>query len=111
MYLLQIANGYFTHFFAPSGLGSMGKDILFILDISGSMGGRKTDQVQAAMEIILDDLRPEDMFNIAVFNSATSFWRKSMVSVNQQHIASAKKFINRIDARGSKLFCKKLYHL
>lgn len=45
----------------------MPKDIVFVLDKSGSMIGEKIQQLKDAMVEILDDLQPEDRFNIITF--------------------------------------------
>jgi len=66
---LQVKDGYFVHFFAPTDLQILPKHIVFVLDISGSMMGRKIDQVKEAMNTILDSLQPEDYFNVIVFSS------------------------------------------
>ena len=57
-------DGYFVHFFAPDGLEPAEKNIMFVLDTSGSMSGRKLQQLKDAMMTILDQLRPGDNFNI-----------------------------------------------
>ena len=41
-----IRQGYFVHIISPNGLSPIPKDILFILDVSGSMQGRKIKQLQ-----------------------------------------------------------------
>lgn len=41
----QIVNGYFVHFFAPQGLPVVPKNVVFVIDVSGSMHGRKMEQV------------------------------------------------------------------
>ena len=38
---LQVVDGYFVHFFAPSTLTVLPKHVVFILDTSGSMAGIK----------------------------------------------------------------------
>lgn len=43
----QIVNGYFVHFFAPQGLPVVPKSVVFVIDVSGSMYGRKMEQVFA----------------------------------------------------------------
>ena len=42
---LQVVDGYFVHYFAPSGLAPLSKNVMFILDVSGSMSGFKLQQV------------------------------------------------------------------
>ena len=44
---LQVVNGYFVHFFAPQGFTPIPKDVLFVLDKSGSMHGTKIEQVNS----------------------------------------------------------------
>lgn len=60
-------DGYFVHFFAPPNLPSLKKHIIFVLDVSGSMDGRKIEQLKQAMDGILDELKPTDFFNIIEF--------------------------------------------
>jgi hypothetical protein len=61
--------GYFVHFFAPEDLKPLRKHVVFILDISGSMWGRKMDQLKDSQKKILEDLSTEDFFNIITFSS------------------------------------------
>lgn len=44
MFLFQIVNGYFVHFFAPDNLPQMPKNVVFVVDRSGSMEGEKMKQ-------------------------------------------------------------------
>lgn len=41
----QIVNGYFVHFFAPPDLTRVPKNVVFVIDRSGSMSGTKMQQV------------------------------------------------------------------
>lgn len=43
---LQIVNGYFVHFFAPPDLPRVPKNVVFVIDRSGSMSGIKIKQVK-----------------------------------------------------------------
>lgn len=43
---IQVVNGYFVHFFAPSGLQKGDKHVVFVLDKSGSMIGKKFAQTK-----------------------------------------------------------------
>lgn len=44
-FLFQIVNGYFVHYFAPMELPRIPKNVMFVIDVSGSMYGRKMEQV------------------------------------------------------------------
>lgn len=41
----QVHDGYFVHYFAPKGLPVVPKDVIFVIDVSGSMVGTKIKQV------------------------------------------------------------------
>ncbi len=61
--------GFFVHFFAPENLQPLRKHVVFILDVSGSMWGRKMEQLKESQKKILDDLNHDDFFNIITFSS------------------------------------------
>ncbi|CAG2057749.1 unnamed protein product, partial [Timema podura] len=64
-----INDGYFVHFYAPNDLKTLSKHVTFVLDVSGSMGGRKIEQLKAAMKTILSDLNPDDLLSIIIFST------------------------------------------
>ncbi|XP_045761371.1 inter-alpha-trypsin inhibitor heavy chain H4-like isoform X13 [Maniola jurtina] len=66
---ILVNDGYFVHFMAPTSLPPLSKYVVFVLDTSGSMMGRKVEQLRSAMEAILSDLNPNDYFSIVEFNS------------------------------------------
>ncbi|XP_042072480.1 inter-alpha-trypsin inhibitor heavy chain H3 [Haplochromis burtoni] len=43
---IKKSDGYFVHHFAPSDLPRIPKNVVFVIDQSGSMGGRKIEQVK-----------------------------------------------------------------
>lgn len=43
--VFQIVNGYFVHYFAPHEMSAFPKNVIFVIDRSGSMAGRKIEQV------------------------------------------------------------------
>ena len=69
-----IQDGYFVHFFAPTDLKPLPKQVIFVLDTSGSMWGQKIEQLKQAMTNILDQLNEEDSLNLVEFNSNTKVW-------------------------------------
>lgn len=58
----QIVNGYFVHFFAPQGLPVVPKNIVFVIDVSGSMQGRKMEQVLSSVQVGVTDGRGREIF-------------------------------------------------
>nr|KAF6310583.1 inter-alpha-trypsin inhibitor heavy chain 4 [Myotis myotis] len=97
---IQIENGYFVHYFAPEGLSKIPKNVIFVIDTSGSMRGKKIQQTREALIKILEDLRPEDHFNLISFSSEASQWKPSLVPASTQNVEEAKKYANSIQARG-----------
>ncbi len=49
---------------------SVPKDIIIVLDRSGSMMGEKIKQAKEALDFIIDRLKPEDRISIVVFSSS-----------------------------------------
>lgn len=74
--MCQVNEGYFVHAVAPSDLPPLRKHAIFTLDVSGSMTGRKLQQVKEAMTRILDDLGPDDYFNIVEFSYSVTVGRQ-----------------------------------
>ncbi|KAJ9598932.1 hypothetical protein L9F63_010526, partial [Diploptera punctata] len=72
---ILVNDGYFTHYFAPEKLKPLPKHVVFVLDISTSMAGRKINQLKEAMETILGDLHSEDYFTLVKFSSEVQIWR------------------------------------
>ncbi|XP_032740754.1 inter-alpha-trypsin inhibitor heavy chain H2 [Rattus rattus] len=97
---LEVFNGYFVHFFAPENLDPIPKNILFVIDVSGSMWGIKMKQTVEAMKTILDDLRTEDQFSVVDFNHNVRSWRNDLVSATKTQIADAKRYIEKIQPSG-----------
>merc|ERR1712223_2022873 len=76
---VQIGAGKFVHYFAPDNLPTMPKHVIFVIDVSGSMGGRKLEQTKDAMTTMLDKMSEKniDNFNIILFSSDITVWNNS----------------------------------
>jgi Ca-activated chloride channel homolog len=51
---------------------TLNREIIYVIDTSGSMGGQSIVQARAALELALTRLKPGDRFNVIQFNSSTS---------------------------------------
>lgn len=68
--MVYAVDGYFVHFFTPDSLPQLPKNIVFMLDVSGSMSFSKLQQLKQAMTTILNSLVPDlDNFLIGSFSS------------------------------------------
>ncbi|XP_029578529.1 inter-alpha-trypsin inhibitor heavy chain H6 [Salmo trutta] len=98
---IQVFDGYFAHYFAPRGLPVVPKDVIFVIDVSGSMIGTKIKQTKQAMFTILGDLREGDHFNIITFSDKVLTWKKGRtVTATRNNVRDAKEFVKRIIAEG-----------
>ncbi|XP_034529761.1 inter-alpha-trypsin inhibitor heavy chain H2 [Notolabrus celidotus] len=97
---LQVSDGHFVHFFAPSGLSPLPKNIVFVIDVSGSMWGVKMKQTVEAMKAILDDLTFDDHFSIVDFNHNVRCWSEDLVPGSSIQIADAKNYVQNIKPNG-----------
>ena len=89
-------------YFSPSGLNPLAKNVVFVIDISGSMSGQKIEQTRQAMFTILSQLRASDSFNIVLFNGGTELWRSSASFATSENIKKGKVFVEkRVKAGGS----------
>ncbi|XP_027747433.1 inter-alpha-trypsin inhibitor heavy chain H3 [Empidonax traillii] len=97
---LQIVNGYFVHFFAPTNLPKLPKNIIFVMDTSGSMHGRPIKQTKEALLKILDDIKEEDFFNFILFHTGVSTWKETLIKATPENLDEARKFVRNIYASG-----------
>jgi len=72
---VQIGAGKFVHYYSPDNLPTLTKHIIFVLDVSGSMSGRKIQQTKDAMLMIFENLNEEDSFDIVTFNSQPNIYK------------------------------------
>uniref|UniRef100_A0A6I8S5E6 Inter-alpha-trypsin inhibitor heavy chain family member 4 n=1 Tax=Xenopus tropicalis TaxID=8364 RepID=A0A6I8S5E6_XENTR len=97
---IQISNGYFVHYFAPASLQKVPKNVVFVIDHSGSMHGQKIKQTYEAFLKILADLPEEDHFGILIFDDKVDKWQNTLVKAVPDNIIKAKQFVSKISARG-----------
>ena len=76
------------------------RDVVFILDVSGSMAGTSIEQAQSALTLALDRLMPSDTFNIIWFNNQAQKLYASSQPASEQRIKYAKKFVGALSANG-----------
>ena len=76
------------------------RDIVFVLDKSGSMAGKSIKQARKALHFALDRLRPADRFNIIRFSNITDQLFDSVRPANQFSLAHAKQYVTSTRADG-----------
>lgn len=74
------------------------KDVLLVLDKSGSMRGEKLTQAQAALRFVLDQLNDRDRFNIIEFSTGVRQFGQGLLDISQRE--AAKTWVDGLQASG-----------
>ena len=97
-------DGYFMLIGNPTGGGRgekvVAKDVIFVLDTSGSMRGEKIEQARAAIDYCLGRLNPSDRFNIVTFGTDVKRFGSGLTSVSKANISAGREFVENLVARG-----------
>lgn len=80
---------------------TIAKDIVFVVDRSGSMSGEKIEQVRQSLRFVIERLNPEDRFNIVTYSSSTEQFRPELEIADDANKQAALGFANGIFAGGS----------
>lgn len=76
------------------------RELIFVVDTSGSMHGSSMEQAKQALFLALADLRPEDTFNIVEFNTNVSALSEHAIPATDFNLRHAKKYVYNLDADG-----------
>lgn len=79
---------------------NISREIIFVIDTSGSMSGESILQAKQALEFGLSTLSSQDRFNIIQFNSTTGKLFKQAVAASTTNLSQAYSYINRLRADG-----------
>jgi len=78
----------------------MDKDITFVLDVSGSMAGKKLEQAKKALLFCVENLNKSDRFQVVRFSTEAEALFTGLSAVNNDNLDKARKFINNLKAIG-----------
>jgi len=73
---------------------AMPKDLVLVLDHSGSMSGEKIEQAKQALHFILDHLNPEDRFSIVAFNDRLDVFSRRLEPASAEVSREAHRFVD-----------------
>ena len=93
-------DGFFLLLVAPSVAAEevVARDVILVLDTSGSMEGEKMRQAQDAAVYVIDHLNPEDRFNVVAFSTAVRSYRSELTPASRP--GDYHTFINSLEAVG-----------
>ncbi len=76
------------------------KDIIFVIDVSGSMQGEKIQQAREALKYCVNTLSPEDNFEIISFSTSLNNFQNQLKNAGKDEIKNAQYFIDNLNASG-----------
>ena len=77
------------------------RDVTLVLDVSGSMSGKKIEQAREAGKQLLATLTTRDRFRLIDFASDVRTFRDGPVFATRENIAAAERYLDRLRAEGS----------
>jgi Ca-activated chloride channel family protein len=96
--------GYFTLMLVPpatlANLPRQPLEMVFTLDVSGSMSGEPIEQSRAAIKYALTHMRPDDTFQIIRFADGAELMSPQPLPATQENIRSALRYIEQMEAGG-----------
>jgi Ca-activated chloride channel family protein len=96
-------DGFFLGILSPpvdDGGRGIDKNLIFVLDSSGSMRGEKMKQAIAALKFCLLGLNSGDEFAIIDYDDQVKPYRRGMLPTDDRNIREAVDFIERVEASG-----------
>lgn len=74
------------------------RSVKIVVDCSGSMAGDSINQAREALLRVLDELRPQDWFNIVAFGSTATPLFNAQARASSESLAYARGFLKKLDA-------------
>ncbi len=97
-------NGYFMLLVTPNvemaKSYQVPRDVVLVLDTSGSMRGVKMEQAKKAMNYVLDNLTKKDRFAMMNFATVVNTYKAGLTDVSKDSIEEAKKWVDKLEATG-----------
>jgi len=76
------------------------REVILLLDSSGSMNGPSISQLRVFAEHVLEKLNPQDTFRIVAFNNTRWVFRDQALPATAENVAAGKAFIRQLQAGG-----------
>ena len=96
---------HFLFLFSPATesrrANALPKDIVFVVDRSGSMGGEKIEQARNALRFILGQLGEDDRFSIVSFSDQRSILARTLQPVEKRALTAARRYVDQLEAEGN----------
>jgi Ca-activated chloride channel family protein len=77
------------------------KTVVFVLDRSGSMSGKKIEQARNALKFVLENLREDDLFNIVTYDDRVEAYKPELQRYSRDTRGDAMRWVENIAPGGS----------
>jgi Ca-activated chloride channel family protein len=91
--------------------GVFSRELVFVIDTSGSMHGASLAQAKSALDSALNRLSPRDQFNIVQFNSTTYSLAPDAIDASPENIRRARSYLHSLVANGGTEIREALEHV
>ncbi len=85
---------------AEETVNDLPRDVLFLIDISGSMFGQKLQTTIQAVQLCLRKLKESDRFRLIAFESETHVWQHRWARVTDAHLTKADQWLEELESLG-----------
>ena len=85
---------------SPERAASVPRDLVFLIDTSGSMGGRPLDQAKRVLSAMIDSLVDVDRIEMIEYSNRPSRWKRAPVAATRDGKRAATKWLNALEAGG-----------
>src|SRR5262249_24218137 len=76
------------------------RDMVLVLDTSGSMRGPKMEQAKKALKFCLENLSARDRFALINFSTGVNLYKDGLLDASSEQITQANKWVDELDATG-----------
>ncbi len=84
----------------PAAVAAIPREVVFVVDTSGSMGGVSIEQARASLSLALRQLTASDRFNIIAFDSNHRSLHTQSVPATDHFVQHALEFVRTLNASG-----------
>ncbi len=85
----------------PADARPLPKTVIFVIDRSGSMAGKKIEQARRTLKSVLNNLRDDDLFNIVAYDDRVDTFKPELQRYDSQARSEAERFAENIRSGGS----------
>ncbi len=97
-------DNYYMLLASPSYVGKkekiLSKNLILVLDSSGSMSGKKIKQAKEAVRFIINHLDKKDKFSLVDFDDGVSLFSSELIRASRENIERALRFVDDVEDSG-----------